>query len=126
MVRFLWICFGGGCGTGVRYLVGLWAAKSLGAFPYGTLIVNVLGCFLIAVIAWIAAVTTHLSETQRLALTTGVMGGLTTYSSFNFETTMLLRDKAIGSALLNIGLTTGLCFGAGMLGLVVARKFVGS
>ena len=47
MERFLWICFGGACGTAVRYLVGLWAAKALGPFPYGTLIVNVVGYWLI-------------------------------------------------------------------------------
>jgi CrcB protein len=126
MARFLWICFGGALGTGVRYLVGLWAGKALGTtFPYGTLIVNVLGCFLIAAITHIALTTTSISPTLRLTLTTGVMGGLTTYSSFNLETTNLLRERAWASATLNVGATAAICFVAGLLGLVVARRFVG-
>jgi hypothetical protein len=49
MERFFWICLAGAAGTGARYLIALWAAQRLGsAFPYGTLIVNVFGCFVIA------------------------------------------------------------------------------
>jgi fluoride ion exporter CrcB/FEX len=49
MERFLWICFAGALGSGARYLIALWAAQRLGsAFPYGTLIVNLFGCFAIA------------------------------------------------------------------------------
>ncbi len=125
MARFLWICFGGACGTGARYLLGLWATKTLGAFPFGTMIVNVAGCFFIAAIMHVATTTPLISPTLRLALATGVMGGLTTYSSFNLETTSLLRDKAYGAAALNFSATVGACFVAGLLGLVVARKIVG-
>ena len=126
MARFLWICFGGACGTGARYLIGLWAGKALGtSFPYGTLIVNVVGCFLIAIITHVALTTSAVSPTLRLALTTGVMGGLTTYSSFNLETTNLLRERAWASAMLNVGATAVLGFVCGMLGLVIARRFVG-
>ena len=61
MERFLWICLAGALGTGVRYLVGVWAAQRLGAsFPYGTLIVNGAGCFLIALI-------THASAAMKCA-----------------------------------------------------------
>ena len=46
MARLFWICFAGALGTGTRYLVALWAAQRLGSvFPYGTLIVNIVGCF---------------------------------------------------------------------------------
>jgi fluoride exporter len=49
MERFLWICLAGAAGTGARYLIALWAAQRLGsAFPYGTLLVNLVGCFAIA------------------------------------------------------------------------------
>ena len=51
MERFLWICLAGAAGTGARYLVALWAAQRFGsAFPYGTLFVNLLGCFAIAAV----------------------------------------------------------------------------
>src|SRR5690348_10595853 len=103
MDRFLWICFAGALGTGTRYLVGLWAGRALGtAFPFATLIVNIVGCFLIAFVMQISLSTTLLSPTARLTLTTGFMGGLTTYSSFNFETTRLLQEGAWGTGLLNV------------------------
>ncbi len=127
MDRFLWICFAGALGTGARYLVGLWAGKALGtAFPFGTLIVNVAGCFLIALVMHVSLSTTLLSPTVRLTLTTGFMGGLTTYSSFNYETTRLLQGGAWGTGLLNFAVTTVVCFVAGLLGLLVARKLVGA
>lgn len=123
--RLLWICFAGALGTGTRYLVGLWAARSLGAtFPYGTLIVNVAGCFLIALVMQVALSTTLIPTTLRFALTTGFMGGLTTYSSFNYETTKLVQDRAWNLALLNAGLTLVLCFGAGLLGFSLARRLI--
>jgi CrcB protein len=126
MTRFLWICLAGAAGTGARYLVGLWAGRALGAgFPYGTLLVNVAGCFLIAAITHVALATTLVSPTLRLTLTTGFMGGLTTYSSFNLETTRLLQERAWGTATLNLAATLGGCFVAGLLGLLVARRLVG-
>ena len=83
MERFLWICFAGALGTGTRYLIGIWAGQKLGtAFPYGTFIVNLTGCFLIAAVIQAALNMASFPPTLRLALTTGFMGGLTTYSSF--------------------------------------------
>jgi fluoride exporter len=126
MTRFLLICLAGAFGTGTRYAVGLWAGRALGtAFPYGTLIVNVLGCFLIAAISHVALSTTLISPTLRLTLTTGFMGGLTTYSSFNLETTRLLQDRAWWAGVANFGATVAGCFVAGLLGLTLARRIVG-
>ena len=126
MTRLLWIGFAGALGTMTRYLVGLWAGRTLGAgFPYGTLIVNLVGCFLIAGITHVALSSTLISPTMRLTLTTGFMGGLTTYSSFNLETTQALQRGSWGTASLNFGATVAGCFLAGLLGLVVARRIVG-
>ena len=126
MERFLWICFAGALGTGARYLIGLWAGQRLGtAFPYGTFIVNLTGCFLIAVILQTALNMASFSPTLRLALTTGFMGGLTTYSSFAYETTRLAQDGSLGAACLNFGITTVACFGAVLLGLAVAQRLTG-
>jgi CrcB protein len=127
MARILLIGLAGALGTLVRYAVGLWAARILGtAFPYGTWIVNVAGCFLIALITEVALLTTVISPTLRLTLTTGFMGGLTTYSSFNLETTNLLRDRAWLLGFANLGITLTACFVAGILGLAAARLLVGS
>jgi len=122
MARVLLIGFAGGLGTIARYLIGLWAAKSLGTgFPYGTLIVNVVGCFLIALIFQISLSTDLIPPTLRLTLTTGFMGGLTTYSSFNYETTYLFRQQAWLTGFGNIGITFATCFVAGLAGLALAR-----
>jgi CrcB protein len=126
MTRVLLVGLAGALGTLSRYGVSLWAQKALGTtFPYGTLIVNVAGCFLIALVFQLATSPTMISPTMRLTLTTGFMGGLTTYSSFNYETTSLLRERAWAAALLNVGLTLAACFVAGLLGLFVARRLTG-
>lgn len=127
MDRFMWICFAGAIGTGTRYLVAVWAGRTFGtAFPYGTLIVNVTGCFLIAAIMHVSLSTTLVPPTLRLALTTGFLGGLTTYSSFNYETTRFLQERAWGPGLVNYAVTTGACFAAGLLGLAAARRLFGA
>ena len=127
MERLFWICFAGALGTGARYLIGLWAGQRLGtSFPYGTLIVNVGGCFLLAAILQAALNMAAFSPTLRLALTTGLMGGLTTYSSFAYETTRLAQDGAVGAAFMNFGLTTLACFGAVLLGLALGQRLSGA
>jgi CrcB protein len=127
MSRVLLIGLAGALGTIARYLVGLWAGRFFGAgFPYGTLIVNLVGCFLIALISEAALTTTIISPTMRLTLTTGFMGGLTTYSAFNYETTNFLRERALAEGLANVAATLIGCFVAGLLGLALARRLLGS
>ncbi len=125
MQRFLWICVAGAAGTGVRYLVAVWASRRLGStFPYGTLIVNVSGCFVVAALMQ-AAVTLGWSPTVRAALAIGFIGGLTTYSSFNYETLRLVEENALATAALNVALTVAGGFAAGWLGLLAARQVLG-
>lgn len=122
MERFFWICFAGAVGTGTRYLISLWASDRFGAaFPYGTWLVNVLGCFCIAAVMQTAVSLPTFPPNLRIALTTGFLGGLTTYSSFNYETTKFLQQGASASALINFGVTTVACFGSGWLGLSLVR-----
>jgi len=124
MERFLWVCLAGALGTGARYLVGVWALQRFGpAFPYGTLIVNVAGCFLLGLVANLALRLPMFPVTLRLALTSGFLGGLTTYSSFNYETTRLFQEGSPRMAFLNYGLTGLLCLGAGLLGLLLGARF---
>jgi CrcB protein len=126
VIQVLLIGLAGAVGTLVRYGVGLWAQKALGvAFPYATLIVNVAGCFFITFIAHTALNTTLISSTMRITLMTGLMGGLTTYSSFDFETTNLIRQGSWALAGLNVAVTLVLCFGAGLAGLGLAKKMFG-
>ena len=125
MERFLWICLAGAAGTGARYLIALWAAQRFGSsFPFGTLIVNLAGCFGIAAIMH-AAITLSWSPTMRSAITIGFIGGLTTYSSFNYETTRLLEEGATSAAVFNATATIVGAFAAGWLGMVCARQLIG-
>jgi fluoride exporter len=125
MQRFFWICLAGAAGTGARYLISLGAAQRFGsAFPYGTLIVNLVGCFAIAGIMQ-AALTLSWSPTLRSVITIGFIGGLTTYSSFNYETTRLLEEGAWGAAALNAVYTILGAFLAGWLGMLCARQLLG-
>ncbi len=120
--KLLWVCVAGGVGSGARYLIGLGALRALGGtFPFGTLIVNVAGCLLMGAVAEAAARGAPISPTAKLSLTTGFLGGLTTYSTFNAETTQLLVERTASLAALNAVLTALLCLGAGLLGAAAAR-----
>lgn len=124
--RFLLVCLGGAIGTGARYLTAIWAPTLLGsAFPFGTLIVNTVGSFLIALIMHVSGSTEMFTPDVRSMLTTGVLGGFTTYSTFNYETTEYLREGAwlIGTA--NVCITVIACLLAGFAGLALARWMVG-
>jgi CrcB protein len=125
MERLFWICLAGAAGTGARYLIALWTAQRFGsAFPYGTLIVNLTGCFAIAAVMH-AALLLSWSPTIRSAIAIGFIGGLTTYSSFNYETTRLLEEGAIGVAALNATATIAGAFVAGWLGVMCAKQVLG-
>ena len=125
MERLLLICLAGAAGSGTRYLIAVWSTERLGsAFPYGTLIVNLAGCFLIAALMH-AAPTLGWSANLRSALTIGFVGGLTTYSSFNYETMLLFEEGAPATALINVAVTFVGGFTAGWLGLIAAREVLG-
>lgn len=126
MSRFLWICLGGAAGTAARYLISGWALAILGTgFPWGTLAVNVIGSFLIGGIMHVGLTTQLLPPTLRLALTTGVMGGFTTYSAFNYETLQYFQEGARLLALANVAVMLVTCLAAGAAGLWAARFLVG-
>jgi fluoride exporter len=127
MGHFVAICVGGAVGTGARYVASVLAVRWFGSeFPYGTLIVNVVGSFLIGVIQEIASRTVLVPEGLRLFLTVGIMGGLTTYSSFSYETIRLVQVGAWGRASGNVLGTTVLCLAACVLGVAVGRAFGGT
>ena len=126
MSRFLWICLGGAAGTGARYLLSGWALAAFGpAFPWGTLAVNVIGSFCVGLIMQVGIATSLLSPTLRLALTTGVMGGSTTYSTFNYETIRYVQDGAWRLAVGNVLITLVVCLAAGFAGIALGRSLFG-
>lgn len=125
-MRLFWICLGGAAGTGARYLLSGWVQAALGTrLPYGTLAVNILGSFLLGAIMELSLATNLLAPALRLALTTGLLGGFTTYSAFNYETLGYFREGAWLYGYFNIGLTLVGCLVAGLAGLLAARVVMG-
>jgi fluoride exporter len=119
VTRFLIVCGAGGLGCGARYLVNVWVGTR--AFPYATLIVNVLGAFAMALVVELSLRMTEFSPALKLAITTGFLGGLTTYSAFNQESTTLALDGDYLRAFANVAVTLVTCAAAGLLGLALAR-----
>ncbi len=126
MTRFLLVCLGGAAGSGARYLVGVGAGRWLGSgFPWGTLFVNLVGSFLIGAVMELGVRYGALPTEARIFLTTGVMGGFTTYSSYNFELLGYLERGAWALGGLYLAATLAGCLAFGVLGLAAARLIGG-
>lgn len=126
MIKFLAICLGGALGTGVRYLLSGWVLKLLGpSFPYSTLTVNLVGSFLIGIVNYLGFQSEVIPPTLRVVLATGVLGGFTTYSSFNYETLQYLQEGIWLMGVLNIFAMVFVCLGSGVLGFVLAKWILG-
>jgi CrcB protein len=124
--RLLIVSAGGALGTAARYLLTGWIASRTSVFPLGTLAVNVLGSFLIGVIMEVALNTNSISPAMRLGLTTGVLGGFTTYSTFNYETLQMMRSGSTLLASANLAVTLAACIIAGIGGLAAGRVLSGA
>ena len=121
-MKLLLVCLGGALGSGARYMFGGFALRTLGpGFPFGTLGVNLIGSFLIVVVMQLSLAKGLIPAEARLFLVTGVMGGFTTYSSFNYETVQFLREGAVGLAFLNVAATLLGCLATAGLGLLLTR-----
>ena len=118
----LYVAIGGALGSVARYQMDGWVQAKIGAqFPYGTLAVNVVGSLLLALVMFIALHTEAISPSMRIALSTGVIGGFTTYSTFNYETLHLAQSGAVALAVINVAVTLVACLAAGVAGIWVAR-----
>lgn len=93
VIPFVYVGVGGLLGAILRYATTLAGLKVSLVFPYGTLASNLIGCFVIGVIAQLAADTDILSSEARLFLATGICGGFTTLSSMIYELAQLLKDN---------------------------------
>ena len=123
MDRLLLVCLAGGIGSGMRYLVVAWTERVFRTpFSLGVLGVNLAVYFLIAMIAVLSLSKAGISDTMRITLTTGFLGGLTTYSTFSQETLTLLERRAFGAALVYVAATLFGCLLAGVAGAALARR----
>lgn len=100
------IFLGGGAGSVLRWLTGLGAARLFGAgFPLGTLAVNIIGCFVMGLFAKLLLAPDQGGGDARFLLTTGLLGGYTTFSAFALDAANLWMREATGLAFLYIGLS---------------------
>lgn len=123
MLTYLWIALGGALGSVARYGLSSLTARSFGeTFPWGTLLVNVVGSFVIGAFATLSGPDGRLivAPDARLFVTVGVCGGFTTFSSFSLQTLGLIRTGEFAAAFGNIVGSVVLCLLSVWLGYVVA------
>ncbi len=123
MLNLVLVGVGGAVGSICRYLVGVGALRLMGpAFPWGTLIVNLVGSFLIGVLVELIVARFAASTELRLLLVTGFLGGFTTFSSFSLDAFALYERGDVLSALAYVAASLVLSLAAVAVGVVVARS----
>ncbi len=122
METFLLISIGAMVGANLRYWVGIWAANRLGAaFPYGTLLINLTGSFILGFFMTLAVERLLLDPRWRLLIAVGLLGGYTTFSSYTYESMKLILDNQWLPGLLNLFGSAFLGGLAVFLGIILAR-----
>ncbi len=98
-MTILWVAIGGAIGSAARYLVNVGAGRAFGmGFPWATLIVNVAGCFAMGVLIELMARKLNVGMDARAFLTTGILGGFTTFSAFSLDFALLVERKSYALA----------------------------
>jgi CrcB protein len=126
-MTLLWVALLGALGSAGRYLLGGAVQRWCGPrFPFGTLAVNLLGSVAIGAVMTIYAARHGLESRSRIALTAGLLGGFTTYSSFAYETVRLVLEGHLGFGALNFAVTSAVCFagcagGVALVGFALTR-----
>lgn len=95
----LWVALGGAIGSAARYGVNVWSGRMFGSeFPWHTLIVNTLGCFVMGALTEMMVSKLHVGQETRAFLTTGILGGFTTFSAFSLDFAYLVERKQVLTA----------------------------
>ena len=120
---YLIIFFGAGIGGALRHGVNVAAERAFGlGFPVGTMIVNILGSFAMGLLAGYFLIRTGVSQDLRLFLTTGILGGFTTFSAFSLDTALLVQRHQYGLAAVYVGGSVIAGIAALLLGLALFRS----
>ncbi|PLY00506.1 MAG: fluoride efflux transporter CrcB [Desulfuromonas sp.] len=126
-MQVIYIGVFGGLGCIARFLVSGWTYQLFGrGLPYGTLMVNVLGSFLLGLLMTLGVRSTLFPPAVRVGMTVGFMGGFTTFSTFSYETLRLIEDGSVLQAGVNIVLNLVVCLLAALLGVVLGRYLLSS
>ncbi len=125
MMNMVIVAFGGAVGSVCRYLVGLWTLRRFGPnFPWGTLTVNIVGCFAIGLLTEVIARRLNASVEMRLLLVTGFLGGFTTFSAFSLDALALFERGAGMAAAAYIAASVGVSLAAVFGGLALGRAIL--
>ena len=118
------VALGGGIGAALRYGVNVNAPKLFGAdYPWHTLIVNVVGCFVMGLLTELMALKLNVGQEWRLFMTTGILGGYTTFSAFSLDTVLLYERGETAMAALYVLASVALAIGGLFAGLALVRHF---
>ena len=118
---FLYIGIGGFIGAVLRFIISGWVQRIFGSFsPYGTLSVNVLGSLLIGFLVMLFE--DMISPEWKALVVTGLLGALTTFSTFSYETVVMLQEGVFLKALFNVALNVILCLLATLFGISLYVK----
>lgn len=121
-MTIVWVAIGGALGSALRYLVNVTSGRLLGTeFPWHTLTVNVVGCFVMGMLVELMALRWSVSNDIRAFLTTGILGGFTTFSAFSLDFAVLVERKAVNTAVLYAASSIGLSLLAVFAGLYAVR-----
>ena len=119
-----WIALGGGIGSVLRYLLYTRIDQMHGyAFPVGILVVNIVGSFLMGLLAWMLTEHLNFAEHHRIAILVGLLGGFTTFSTFSHDTLHLFLQGEYLAVVIHIVLSVLLCIIAAGAGLYLAKSF---
>ncbi len=122
MLGFVVVFLGGGLGAALRHGINLAAARTIGtAFPYGTLFINVLGSLCMGLIVEYFALKSGLSQRWLLFITTGILGGFTTFSTFSLDTALLYERGELAAAALYVIASVAVAIAALFAGMSVVR-----
>lgn len=118
----VWIAVGGALGSVARYFVNVWAGRLLGPdFPYGTLTVNIVGSFVMGFLIAMMALKVQVSQEVRAFLTTGILGGFTTFSAFSLDFATLVERRSFELAGVYLVASVGVSLLAIFAGLKAGR-----
>jgi CrcB protein len=122
---YLIVFLGGGLGAALRHGINIFAARFAGTgFPYGTLFINIAGSLAMGLIAEYFALKGGLPQHWRLFLTTGILGGFTTFSAFSLEAALLYERGQLAGAAIYVVASVVLAIGALFAGLAIVRMLV--
>ncbi len=122
MKNYLLVLAGGGVGAVARYWLSGVIPRWMGTdFPYGIFAINILGCFLIGLLMTALEDRFLVDPALRIFLTVGILGGFTTFSSFSYETMMLMQDAEYLKAIVYVGGSVGLGLGGTIAGAMLGK-----